>query len=55
MNKTMILDPKFDPIQKRLKIGYALINFFLGISGKKWNDMPDSERYAIIKYAGSIT
>lgn len=44
----------FQPLQSRIKLGYALINFFLGVAGKKWNDMSDDERYAIIKYAGSL-
>ena len=45
---------KRTPLDDRIKIGYALINFFLSLSGRKWNDLPDEARWSIISFAGSL-
>ena len=44
----------FHPLDDRIRIGYALINFFLSLSGREWNDLPDEDRYEIISFAGSL-
>jgi len=44
----------FNPLQQRIVLGWSLINFFLMLSGKEWDELPFDQRMDVHRFIASL-